>query len=223
MTGLAHRREQWRGGWTVSAVGLRQSGEFIEQPMPAAMLEETRWVRSKVHIPIIADEVSLHPADIPKLRDSFDGVNIKLDKCGGILEAYRMIQIARSLGMKNIVAAMKDAGVKRIVALGGLGVLNATNDTYLIDQPGYPEEYKPVGREHLLAYEYLKASNLDWTFVCSPNIENHTASGRYTTNANYPPSPDNGYITAGDLAAFMLQEITSNHYKNKRVGISNAN
>jgi len=129
----------------------------------------------------------------------------------------------RSLGMKNIVAAMKTAEVKRIVALGGLGVLNADEDSYILDKPGYPEEYKPVGREHLLAFEHLKASNLDWTFVCSPDIKNHTASGRYTTNANYPPSPDNGYITAGDLAAFMLQEIASNHYKNKRVGISSVN
>ena len=59
--------------------------EFVEQPMPAAMLEETRWVRSRVHIPIIADEACMHAADIPKLRECFDGVNIKLDKSGGII------------------------------------------------------------------------------------------------------------------------------------------
>jgi L-alanine-DL-glutamate epimerase-like enolase superfamily enzyme len=84
----------------------RQGVEFIEQPMPAHMIEETRWVRSRVHIPIIADESCLHPQDIPKLRDSFDGVNVKLDKCGGMLEAYRMIQIARSLGMKVMIGCM---------------------------------------------------------------------------------------------------------------------
>ena len=61
------------------------------------MIEEARWVRSRVHIPIIADEACLHPQDIPKLRDAFDGINIKLDKCGGMLEAYRMIQIANRL------------------------------------------------------------------------------------------------------------------------------
>ena len=77
-----------------------QGVEFIEQPMPAEMIEETRWVRSRVHIPVIADEACLHPTDIPQLRDAFDGINVKLDKCGGMLEAYRMIQIARSLGMK---------------------------------------------------------------------------------------------------------------------------
>jgi len=84
----------------------KQGVEFIEQPMPAEMLEEARWVRSKVHIPVIADEACLRARDIPKLRDSFDGINIKLDKCGGMLEAYRMIQIARALGMKVMIGCM---------------------------------------------------------------------------------------------------------------------
>src|SRR5579864_2103927 len=54
---------------------LEQHGvEFIEQPMPAEMIEETRWVRSRVHIPIIADEACQHASDIPKLRDAYDGV-----------------------------------------------------------------------------------------------------------------------------------------------------
>jgi L-Ala-D/L-Glu epimerase len=85
--------------------------EFIEQPMPAAMIEETRWVRSRVHIPIIADEVSLRPADIPKLKDAYDGINVKLDKCGGIMEGYRMIQIAKSLGMKTMLGCMISSSV----------------------------------------------------------------------------------------------------------------
>ncbi len=35
-----------------------------------------RWVRSRVHIPLIADEACLHPADIPRLVNSFDGVKL---------------------------------------------------------------------------------------------------------------------------------------------------
>ena len=91
-------------GWTDREEAVRkinwlekQGVEFIEQPMPADRIEDTRWVRSRVHIPIIADESCLHAADIPKLKDAFDGINVKLDKAGGMLEAYRMIQIAKSL------------------------------------------------------------------------------------------------------------------------------
>jgi L-alanine-DL-glutamate epimerase-like enolase superfamily enzyme len=88
-----------------------QGVEFVEQPLPAAMLEEMRWVRSRVHIPIIADEACLHPADIPPLINAYDGVNIKLDKCGGMLEAFRMIQVARSLGMKTMLGCMISSSV----------------------------------------------------------------------------------------------------------------
>jgi len=88
-----------------------QGVEFVEQPMPAAMLEETRWVRSRVNLPIIADEACLHPPDIPKLADAYDGVNIKLMKCGGILEAFRMIQIARSLGLKTMLGCMIESSI----------------------------------------------------------------------------------------------------------------
>ncbi len=88
-----------------------QGVEFVEQPMPAAMLEETRWVRSRVHIPIIADEACLGPAAVPKLVDSYDGVNVKLDKCGGILEAKRTIDIAKALGMKTMLGCMVSSSV----------------------------------------------------------------------------------------------------------------
>ncbi len=105
-------------GWTDKEEAVRKINwlekmgvQFVEQPMPAAMIEETRWVRGKVHLPLIADEACLHAADIPKLRDAFDGVNIKLDKSGGILEAYRMIQVAKSVGMKTMLGCMISSSV----------------------------------------------------------------------------------------------------------------
>ncbi len=88
-----------------------QGVEFVEQPLPAAMLEETRWVRSRVHIPIMADEACLHPSGIPALAGAYDGVNVKLDKCGGMLEAYRMIQIAKALGLKTMLGCMISSSV----------------------------------------------------------------------------------------------------------------
>lgn len=100
-------------GWTDRETAVRkinwletQGVEFVEQPMPADRLEDIRWVRSRVHLPIIADESVLHAADIPKLRESFDGINVKLDKAGGVLEAFRMIEMAKALGMKTMLGCM---------------------------------------------------------------------------------------------------------------------
>jgi len=88
-----------------------QGVEFIEQPMPAEMIEETRWVRSRVHLPIIADEAAVSTRSLPKLIDAYDGVNVKLDKCGGIQESLRMIYVAKSLGMKTMLGCMVSSSV----------------------------------------------------------------------------------------------------------------
>lgn len=80
--------------------------EFIEQPMPSHMLDETRWLRDRVNIPIIADEAVKRASDIPTLATAYDGINIKLMKSHGIQEAMRMIWMARSLGMKIMLGCM---------------------------------------------------------------------------------------------------------------------
>ena len=100
-------------GWKDREIALKkikwletQGVEFIEQPLPAAMIDDIRWLRERVNMPIIADEACLRPADIPQLATAYDGVNIKLDKAGGILPAYRMIQIAKALGLKTMLGCM---------------------------------------------------------------------------------------------------------------------
>jgi L-Ala-D/L-Glu epimerase len=100
-------------GWTDKEEAIRkinwletQGVEYIEQPMPAHMFEETKYVRSKVHLPIFADEACTSAAEIPKLHEAYDGINVKLDKSGGILEAYRWIKMARALDMKVMLGCM---------------------------------------------------------------------------------------------------------------------
>ena len=105
-------------GWKSKELALRniewlisQGIEFIEQPMPAEMLEETAWLRDNVEIPIIADEAVKSAADIPVLAQAYDGINIKLMKSGGLLEALGMIQMAKSLNMKIMLGCMIESSV----------------------------------------------------------------------------------------------------------------
>lgn len=100
-------------GWTDKEEAIRkinwletQGVEFIEQPMPAHMFEEIKYVRGKVHLPIMADEACTTASAIPKLKEAYDGINVKLDKAGGILEAHRWISIARAMDMKVMLGCM---------------------------------------------------------------------------------------------------------------------
>lgn len=127
----------------------------------------------------------------------------------------------RSLGMKQIITQMQKKGKKRIIALGGMGVLNAEDNTLLLHAEEYPKEYLAVGMEHLKAFEMLLESNLDWTFFCPADIHDKDETGIFITSINYAPDPNHFRINAGDLAMAMLKSAINQEYIQQRVGISN--
>ncbi|MCB0298116.1 MAG: dipeptide epimerase [Calditrichaeota bacterium] len=88
-----------------------QNVEFVEQPLPAAMVEETAWLRERAPLPIVADEAVKTAADIPKVAHAYDGINIKLMKSGGLLEALRMIHLARALDLKIMLGCMIESSL----------------------------------------------------------------------------------------------------------------
>ena len=92
---------------------LEQDGgiEFVEQPMRADQIDETRWVKERVKMPLIADEACTDATLIPRLATAYDGLNVKLDKAGGILEGHRWISIAKALGMKTMLGCMISSSV----------------------------------------------------------------------------------------------------------------
>ena len=105
-------------GWKKKEVALEKINwlvsegvEFIEQPLPSSMLEETRWLRDRVDVPIIADESVKTARDIPMLSTAYDGINIKLMKAGGLQEALRMIWLAKTLDMKVMLGCMIESSV----------------------------------------------------------------------------------------------------------------
>lgn len=156
--------------------------------------------------------------DAGDVRKAIKGSDAVLSAIGG---AFDGTDKSRSLGIKTIVAQMEKLGVKRIVAVGGMGVLANDEGKLLMDAEDYPKEYLPVGREHLKAYTYLKESSLHWTFVCSPDLVDADAGGEFIAAAEKNPEGSLFKINTGDLALFMLKEINNNEYICQRVGIGN--
>ena len=74
--------------------------EFVEQPIAADDLDGLRAVRARSEVPIVADEAAVRPSDVQRLADACDGINVKLQKCGGIAAARAMIGAAHERGLK---------------------------------------------------------------------------------------------------------------------------
>ena len=114
-----HLRVDANEGWTSKEEALakiqwlEQDGgvEFVEQPMPGDRTADHAWLRERVKMPIIADEACTDITQIPDLAHAYTGLNVKLDKAGGILEAYRWLTIARALGMKTMLGCMVSSSI----------------------------------------------------------------------------------------------------------------
>jgi L-alanine-DL-glutamate epimerase-like enolase superfamily enzyme len=90
--------------------------ELVEQPMPAALLDDAGWLRARSPIPLFADEACLRAADIPGLAGAYHGVNVKLDKAGSVREALRMIHTARACGLELMLGCMISSSVSTTAA-----------------------------------------------------------------------------------------------------------
>lgn len=156
--------------------------------------------------------------DSNEIQQALKGCDAVLSVLGGAIDG---LDKTRSLGVKHIVEEMQILSIKRIIVLGGWGILDADEHTLLMETEQYPEEFLPVGQEHRLAFETLKHSNTDWTFICSPTIINAGPTCKYKVSRNKPPQTTDPQINAGDLAHFMLEELERNTYVKQKVGISN--
>lgn len=81
---------------------------MVEQPMPKEQLDDIAWVSERSPLPIFADESIQRLCDIPAIKGAFTGINIKLMKCTGLLEARKMITYARAEGLKVMVGCMTE-------------------------------------------------------------------------------------------------------------------
>ena len=88
---------------------LKEKGiVMIEQPMPKTQLDDIAWVTQQSPLPIFADESLQRLSDVAGLKGAFHGINIKLMKCTGMREGWKMVTLARALGMKVMVGCMTE-------------------------------------------------------------------------------------------------------------------
>jgi L-Ala-D/L-Glu epimerase len=80
--------------------------ELIEQPFKAGDIAAFRLLREHSRIPIVADESCRVAADVPLLAGAVDGINIKLEKCGSLREALRLVHVARAHNLQVMVGCM---------------------------------------------------------------------------------------------------------------------
>lgn len=102
-------------GWTDKNFALEmahwvaeQGVEIIEQPMPKENLDGNAFVTEGSPIPIIADESFQRFADFDSVMGAFNGINVKLMKCTGLNEGFKIVHEARKRDLKILIGCMSE-------------------------------------------------------------------------------------------------------------------
>jgi L-alanine-DL-glutamate epimerase-like enolase superfamily enzyme len=81
---------------------------MVEQPMSKHNPDDNAWITERSPLPIYADESFQRLYDVPKLKGAYTGVNIKLMKCTGMREAWKILTVARAINMDVMIGCMTE-------------------------------------------------------------------------------------------------------------------
>ena len=105
------------GGWSVDEAKLmmkwlsERRAEYIEQPLVEGEEDKLKFLFEGRPLPIFIDESCRFAEDVANNFQYVDGVNLKLMKCGGITEALRILNVAKSHGLKTMIGCMSESSV----------------------------------------------------------------------------------------------------------------
>jgi putative NADH-flavin reductase len=163
-----------------------------------------------------------------RLVDIFDPVDLAQAVRGAdaIVSAYGApadaLQLLRTVAV-SMVGAARQAGLKRVVAVGGAGVLEVAPGLRLGDRPDFPEALKPKVVAHADAIAVLRdAPDLDWTcLVPASEIGPGPRIGRYRNAVNMLVSDMQGRssISYSDFACALVDEMGACCHPRQVVGV----
>lgn len=127
------------------------------------------------------------------------------------------------VGSKSIQQAVKQAGVQRMIVVGGAGSLYSNEEQQLVDTPDFPADIKPgatAARDYLNMLK--EETTLDWAFF-SPAIEMHPGvtegrTGKYRLGKDQPVFDENNIskLSPEDVAVVLLDEVQEPKHHQER-------
>jgi putative NADH-flavin reductase len=128
------------------------------------------------------------------------------------------------IGTRAIYAGVKQAGVKRLLVVGGAGSLFVAPGVQLVDTPGFPAEYKAGALAAREALNLIRSeSTLDWTFLSPPILlapGERTGQYRLGTDAPLMNGEAPGGISVADLAVAIVDELENPRHVQQRFTVA---
>ncbi|MBO9679403.1 MAG: NAD(P)-dependent oxidoreductase [Acidovorax sp.] len=127
-------------------------------------------------------------------------------------------------GSRAITAGTRQAGVRRLLVVGGAGSLYVAPGVQLVDTPEFPAEWKQgaLGARDALN-EIRQEQALDWTFLSPPILlQPGERTGQYRLGQDAPlmDGAQPGRISVADLAVALVDELESPRHVRQRFTVA---
>ena len=122
---------------------------------------------------------------------------------------------------ENILAAMRKHGARRLIVQSSVGVGDSKQipgfGSFVFNKILMPLFLKEVFAAKEAQEQVIRDSNLDWVIVRPTGLKDGTPRGRYKVTTDLTPVPS--FISRADVAAFMVDQLTSDQYLRKAPAI----
>lgn len=165
---------------------------------------------------------ALDPVNVSELVKGHDvvitAVGPGAEKASDPILAQDVIKAARSL-----IEGLRNAGVRRLVIVGGAGSLEVADGVRLVDTPDFPEIYRPASLAHCEALKIYTSCDLDWTFISPAAIfEPGERTGKYRVGGDrlLVDAEGESRISAEDYAIALLDEVEHPQFIRRRMSVA---
>jgi uncharacterized protein YbjT (DUF2867 family) len=168
--------------------------------------------RSAASIPIqnpVLEKVSGNALDSSTIRSALQGVDVVVQSLGVDIAPRSIFERTTlfSQSTRILVDAMKAAGLKRLIAVTGLGAGDSRGHGGLLyDAVVFPLLLKRVYDDKDVQEWIIRSSGLDWTIVRPGLLTNRRATGQYRVLTR-PNDWRFGMISRADVADFLVRQI----------------
>ncbi len=127
----------------------------------------------------------------------------------------------RSEGTMNVIQAMQNHGVRRLICQSTLGAHESwSNLNFFWKRIMFGLLLRPVFQDHELQEKLVRASGLDWTIVRPSAFRDGPATGQFREGFGPMERLASLTITRGDIAEFLNRQLSETRYLRNAVGIS---
>ena len=205
-------------------IALIGASGFIGSALREEALQRGHQVTALVSQPDklqATDNLTLVKTDVQhttQLSEQLKGFDAVISAFSG--HAQENVRAYYVKGVLSLITAIKNAGVPRLLIVGGAGALHVNTDTLLIDTPSFPAEYEGTARGAQDALGLLQdEASLNWTML-APAAEifpgERTGHFRLGKDDLVVDADGNSRISVQDYAMAMLNELELPQHERQR-------